>query len=817
MERILAVTDVRSESRSESPSESPYIARSKAFHAAGDSLTVFRNPYKGLRSFREADAPDFFGRSQLVAELVSRLNDAVAKSAVPRFLALVGPSGSGKSSVVRAGLIPSIRSITNDKPHGTKVDWFITTMTPGQHPFEEFASAIGRIATSPITLPLTEMMAPRGLARVVKGTTNEDSPPLLLVIDQFEELFTLTSDAERANFLNQLVEVATERGLNTHVVVTMRADFYDRALSHDGLTQLLSHSTVPIGPLSTTELTSAITGPAEAVGVEFEPGLVDRVVRDVHSQPGGLPLLQYALTELFDNSERGCLTHSAYVRSGGFEGTIASRADALLREAPDEQIARRLFTRLVALGDGVEDTRRRVRLADLQPGAERDDLVEAFGTARLLTFDRDPLTREPTVELAHEALITRWPKLKEWLLEDRDALRALDQVRVAAFSWEQRGRDDSDLFRGARLELTTGELEGQMDSLSPGEQEFLRASQLRAAAEAASSRRATRRLQRSLVGVACLAAAALVAGSIAWQSRERATGSARRAETARLAASAPALAQTNLSLGLLAAAESFRREQSPETVGALQRVLIAQDRILGFVGSGRSYVAVDINDTTIFGLRDGSIDRWNLSTLDELASLDIPAKPLAPYALAQRRAFSIGGDYATVRFADLSTVIVGLKDSIVRPLPATVAATVSPDGRQVAIVSADLAVHLLDTGSLVQRWATAVPTDQTYADQASMPGPPGPALPTAPLFAEVAFVGGGDLLSSRGARVQRLSGVDGRTLSEAGERFALTYVSERVGQRWIGRSFRHGLDGSPRGPNHQRRLCQHRRVGCEQA
>ncbi len=416
------------------------------------------NPYKGLRSFVETDTADFVGRERLINELVGRTVAFEDLRETPRFLALVGPSGSGKSSVVRAGLVPALRTLGDGRSR------LITTMTPGAHPFEELAVALGRISTASGRVAIDDLARPRGLVRAIKTLTAvgeaDFDAHVLVVVDQFEELFTMTDVSERTAFLDQLAEVVEENRLHATVIVTLRADFFDHALTHPGLTRILGHGTMPVGALSDDELVAAITVPAERAGATFEPGLVDAIKREAMGQPGALPLLQHALAELFDRHENGTLTHEAFVAIGGLEGSIASRAEQLLVDDDDSDAVRRIFIRLVRLGDGVEDTRRRARRAELPASPRLDALLDSFGAARLLTFDRDPVTREPTVEVAHEALITSWPRLRGWLNDDRDNLRSVERLRVAAESWERAKRDPSELYRGARLELATQQLVG---------------------------------------------------------------------------------------------------------------------------------------------------------------------------------------------------------------------------------------------------------------------------------------------------------------------------------------------------------------------
>ena len=252
------------------------------------------NPYKGLRAFDESDSDDFFGRERLVDELVGRMNGDGSGS---RLLAVVGPSGSGKSSVVRAGLLPALR---RGAVPGSD-EWFVTTMHPGARPFEQLETALLRVAVNPPASLLDQLSAgPRGILRGVQRALPDDETRLLLVIDQFEELFTLCDDAEtRTRFLTGLEAAATDADSQARFVLALRADFYDRPLRHPDFASLIKQSSVTVTPLAGDELEHAIVHPAARVGVEFEAGLVAEIVAEVAGQPGALPLLQYALTELF--------------------------------------------------------------------------------------------------------------------------------------------------------------------------------------------------------------------------------------------------------------------------------------------------------------------------------------------------------------------------------------------------------------------------------------------------------------------------------------------------------------------------------------
>ena len=438
------------------------------------------NPYKGLLAFQERDAPDFFGRDSLTTRLVSRICE---QGELSRFLAVVGPSGSGKSSVVHAGLLPAIRK---QKLPGNLAP-VVVNMVPGTHPLEELEAALLRVALNPPSSLMEQLQdRERGLARAVKrALPTDDRTEMLLVIDQFEALFTLVrSEEERKTLLQGLFEAVTDPHSRLWVVVTLRADFYDHPLLYIPSSDLVGRRTEVVGPLTETELYRAITGPAGRAGLTLEEDLPAAIIADVIEQPGTLPLLQYALTELFERRDGRLLTLRAYKESGGVQGSLAKRAESLYTElsSTEQAEARQLFLRLVTLGEetGTEDTRRRARRAEIASAARDEDalgnVLDLYGHYRMLTFDRDQLSGGPTVEVAHEALMRNWPRLREWLDTSRDSLRVHRRLTHAASEWQSSGGEPSYLASGARLaQFEAVSEEGDL-SLAQGEQEYLDAS-----------------------------------------------------------------------------------------------------------------------------------------------------------------------------------------------------------------------------------------------------------------------------------------------------------------------------------------------------
>jgi len=538
-----------------------------ALPAAAARFTVADNPYKGLRAFDETDADDFFGRESLVSELVAAVGDR-------RLVAVVGPSGIGKSSVVRAGLIPALRG---GALPGSET-WLVSDLVPGSYPFEELAAALLRVA---VERPegLVEALArdELGMRRVIKRVLPPDAE-LLLVVDQFEELFTLTPDEEtRRRFLEGLTRLVTESGSQARVVVTLRADFLDHPLRYPELGELVRAGMVAVTVPSDDDLTAAIEGPAARVGVRFEPGLVSEVIGDVRDQPGALPLLQYALTELFAARTSDVLTLEGYRATGGVVGALGRRAEELFAglDPRGQTAARQVFLRLVAVDATGQDTRRRVRRRELRhlelDPAVLDDLLGRYGQHRLLTFDREPLTRSPTVEVAHEALLDQWGRLRAWIDERREDLLLHRRLAAAVDEWEEAGREADYLPRaGRRVQFESWAAATDL-ALTGEERTFLAEGRRR---EDERRRRTARRRRGILAGFGVAAAISAVLALLALVSRDRASEKERLATSRELAASAIAVLDRDPELSLLLALRAAGvAEPTYEAVSALHAAL----------------------------------------------------------------------------------------------------------------------------------------------------------------------------------------------------------------------------------------------------
>lgn len=443
-------------------------------------LTQTRNPYKGLAAFHESDADDFFGRADATGELAAALEDS-------SFLAVVGPSGIGKSSVVRAGLIPALR---RGIVMGSQ-NWVITDMLPGSHPFLELERALDRVA---VRLPaeVRERFAERDPTALehLDGVL-PDGADLLVAVDQFEELFTMSPDPAAAAFLELLTNASNSNRVK--ILVTLRADFLDRPLAYSGFGHLIGDHMVTVAAPSPEELVSAITTPSERMGVVIDAGLAGRMVAEVHDRPGALPLLQHTLTEMFDARSSDLVGVDVYEELGGVSGSLANRAESIYAtfDEAEKSAITQTFLRLVAVLEGTAPTRTRVRVDRLNDLGSAG-LVESFTRSRLLVADTDPETRTPTIEIAHEALITHWPRLAGWIDAAREDLTLRRRLGEALHEWEESGRDDAYLPSRGRLAQHLAWTSETTLTLTEPEKEFLALSEERDEEE--RSRRRRRRI-----------------------------------------------------------------------------------------------------------------------------------------------------------------------------------------------------------------------------------------------------------------------------------------------------------------------------------
>jgi WD40 repeat protein/DNA-binding SARP family transcriptional activator len=440
-------------------------------------------PFKGLQYFEVDDADLFFGREELARRLVEHLRQH-------RFLTVIGASGSGKSSVVRAGLIPALTDHEGSKPSGQEDAPVrgvpVHLITPAVHPLTALATSLTRdveSVTAAATLVDDLARDPRALslylsrARHLRGASH-----VLLVVDQFEELFSLCYDAaERQAFVDNVVTAVQTAGVSempdVSIVIALRADFYAHCAQFAGLRELLARNQVYIGSMSRDELRRAIEEPAGRNGWELEAGLAELILEDAGDEPGALPLLSHALLETWRRRQGRRLTIAGYVEAGGVRGAIARTAESTFQLLSTEQqaIAQGIFLGLTELGAGTQDTRRRVEFSELIPRPE--DAPAAEVVLRRLVEARLVTTSEAGVEVAHEALIREWPALRQWLDDNREGLRLHRRITEAAREWERLERDPGTLYRGLRLGRALEWAKAHDPDLSPIERAFLDASQ----------------------------------------------------------------------------------------------------------------------------------------------------------------------------------------------------------------------------------------------------------------------------------------------------------------------------------------------------
>jgi WD40 repeat protein len=442
----------------------------------GDEVLV--NPYKGLAAFQESDAADFYGRSALIETLLTKVIDKNGQ--YNRLLAVVGPSGSGKSSVVRAGVIPKIRAGAI-----AGMTFYTATMIPGTNPMRSLEGAVLRVASRASDDFLKKIGQPNFDLMEVLEMSMPKTGEMLLIIDQFEEVFTLADDKTiRDHFLKTVHDAITHPQSRVRVIITMRADFTGHALQERYWGEMIHYRTTLVPTMTINELREAIEEPARRVGLHFQDGLLEQIISDVNVQSefGSLPLLQYTLSELFDKHKGRELTRDAYRELGGISGALAKRADETYLSLEEEQqlLAQRIFPRLITLGEGVQDTRRREFLGNLysmHPNTQMvDEVLLAFQNGHLIARSYDELTRDIVIEVAHEALIRQWSRLRKWLDENRDALRLQASLSVEVRQWVGAGKSADFLARGDRLASFRQLFNNNLIALSAVEHEYLVAS-----------------------------------------------------------------------------------------------------------------------------------------------------------------------------------------------------------------------------------------------------------------------------------------------------------------------------------------------------
>jgi WD40 repeat protein len=549
-----------------------------AREGAGD-----QSPYRGLVRFESSDQGLFFGRDRLVAQLSELVREH-------RFVVVFGASGSGKSSLLRAGLVPLLQRNGQHLQNGQNLQTSQNLQNSQQSP------AVLQVVTPGATPAVTHG---RLLAPAKAG------PDRWVVVDQFEEIYTLCRDrAERSRFLDLLL-AAREPDSRLRVVIAVRADFYGRCAEHRGLLDAVRAAQLLVGPMTAAELREAVVKPAAAAGLLVERALTARLVEEAIDQPGGLPMLSHALLETWRRRRGRALTMAAYEAAGGVDGAIGATAEHLYAQLSPEaaKTTRLMLLRLIEPGQGAADTRRPVKRGELQEWTDPEvpAVIERLAHARLVTADSDG------VELSHEALITSWPRLRGWIEEDRERLRHHRRLTEAAQSWQDLGRDPGSLYRGTRLahaEEFFGRSE-QHNELTSSEQTFLTAALEARDAERRDASRTTRRARRLIAALCATLAVALVAGLFAGQQRRSSQEQATDTAARRVAGVADAMRTTDPRTAILLSIAAWRIAPLTETRSALlaataQPELDAfSDPVAGIdashllLGSGRTLLRAD--------------------------------------------------------------------------------------------------------------------------------------------------------------------------------------------------------------------------------
>jgi WD40 repeat protein/transcriptional regulator with XRE-family HTH domain len=676
-----------------------------------DAPTPGYAPYKGLLFFDEADADLFFGRENLITHLTNRVVD-LASDASTRLLAVVGASGSGKSSLVRAGLLVAIKL----------AGWGVRVFTPGADPLKALEMQLD-----------------------VNQATAE-SERVLMLVDQFEEVFTLCRDeSERVRFIEKLLELATltpsplsprERGWGEGitVVIALRADFYSHCAQYPSLRNAVAAQQEYIGQMTAQELRRAIEEPAKRGGWDFEPRLVDVLLQDIgvhgvsEPEPGALPLLSHALLATWERRRGRTFTLDGYHAIGGVRGAIAETAESVFTDQLNGQqqgLAREVFLRLTELGEGTEDTRRRAALNELvRQSTEATQLrivLNTLAEARLITLNED------SAEVAHEALIREWQRLHEWLTNDRDGLRLHRHLTDSAHEWETRGQDASELYRGARLAQAREWADANEGSLNESERAFLTASieqehsnslerevqrqrELEAAQKLAESeRRAASRLRQRAFYLAGAFVLALVLAGIAWVFNGQANTQQQIAFTRELSASAISNLSTDPERSILLSLEavniSLKNDQPVliEAQDALHRS-IQTSRVRATLRgheAGGSVWALDISPDgkhmATIG-EDRTVRIWDLTTNEVVSTLQVdtdfgPGGHGVAFSPDGKQLLTVSGE-ANATLLDVSTGNAILKLEGHSAHLATVA--ISSDGKMFATGSDDGTAKLWD-------------------------------------------------------------------------------------------------------------------------
>ena len=483
------------------------------------------------------------------------------------------------------------------------------------------------------------------------------------VIDQFEEVFTLCRDGrEREQFFSNLLYAASIPDGRNMVLITMRADFYQKCAAHSELSARIAAQQSLVSPMEQDGLRQAIEEPAWRVGLELEQGLVETILEDLANQPGALPLLEHALLELWERRRGRMLTLEAYRESGGVDGAIAARADTIWEslDESEQSIVRHIMLRLTQPGDGTEDTRRHAAMSELITNANEVEAVESvvrtLADARLLMTGTDEQSGEEVVDVSHEALIRGWPRLRRWIDEDRVGLRVHRRLTESAQEWQRMNRDEGLLYRGARLAQTVEWRERNQDAMNELEQEFLDAS---VALQMNERLAAKRRARRTVAGLTIALVLISLFGVVAVRQYLRAAHERDESRSRELAANALSELPLDPELALLLSIEAASLSPTAQAEDALIQCL-SESRVQAVMrghsgGLNRARFSVDGNNVITSG-GDGAVRVWETRTGDDLIEMSGAKDPIIEAAMSPDSKFVMSADEKGIqRLWDWST------------------------------------------------------------------------------------------------------------------------------------------------------------------
>lgn len=691
-------------------------------------------PYRGLASFQPEDAKWFYGREQLTTQLVAHAATAATTGGL---LTVVGPSGSGKSSLLRAGLLAALRAGAD----GTAglADQRVLLFTPGARPLRVLAQQIAELTGDDTSAVATVLQSDphacagllrrplqAGNARPAESTSRHPAGQPVIIVDQFEETFTACDDEdERRAFVAALATAAESPPADGSaaaapvrarpaavVVIGLRADFYTHALRYPQLAAALQAMQVVVAGMSAAQLRDAVVGPARRAKLDIDDALVELLLRELAPtddgasrtahDAGALPLLSHALLATWERGHRARLTVADYRDSGGIRGAVARTAEEAYAELDPvrQELARRMFLRLVHIADDAADTRRYVPHAELRLlGGDIQLVLDTFIRRRLITADAE------RVEITHEALLAAWPRLRGWIDNDRAGLRTHRQLTTAAESWQDLERDRHALYRGGRLAIASewASDPAHRADLNPLEREFLDASIAYDLAEQRAARRRTRRLQQLLVASTVLLLASGLLAGYAFQQRAAADEQRNLAVARQIATVAAQVRAKDVSLAMQLSLVAYRIAAVPESRSSLLDSFAtpAVTRMLGPAGVMQSIAFTADGKIMAAGGTDKTVQLWDLSRPGHPRPVgtSMPGHTDTIYALAfspDGRTLASGSGDKTIRIWDVTDPARAhpLGSPITGPENTVYALAFSPDGHTLAAGSADKTVRL---------------------------------------------------------------------------------------------------------------------------